>query len=69
MGEQITLTSSDGFQLSAYEAIPASDAKGCVVVIQEIFGVNQGLRDKCDWLLHCLIGSMPVLNLVTKRTT
>ena len=48
MGEQITLTSSDGFQLSAYEAIPASDAKGCVVVIQEIFGVNSHIREVCD---------------------
>lgn len=48
MGEHITLTSSDGFEFSAYEAKPATAAKGSVVVIQEIFGVNIHIREVCD---------------------
>lgn len=48
MGETIQLKASDGFELSAYEAKPAGDAKGCVVVIQEIFGVNIHIREVCD---------------------
>jgi carboxymethylenebutenolidase len=34
----------------AYVARPAGAAKAAVVVIQEIFGVNEGVRGKCDWL-------------------
>ena len=48
MGNNITLTAADGFELGAYEAIPAGDAKGAVVVIQEIFGVNQHIREVTD---------------------
>ena len=48
MGSQITLTSSDGFVLDAYEARPAGTAKGGVVVIQEIFGVNSHIRSVAD---------------------
>lgn len=29
---------------------PAGTPKGAVVVIQEIFGVNEGIRGKCAWL-------------------
>jgi carboxymethylenebutenolidase len=31
-------------------ARPAGPPKGAVVVIQEIFGVNEGIRGKADWL-------------------
>ncbi|MGI9323354.1 MAG: dienelactone hydrolase family protein [Pseudomonadales bacterium] len=48
MGETIKLTSADGFELSAYQAAPAGAQKGCVLVIQEIFGVNQHIREVCD---------------------
>ncbi len=48
MGEIITLTASDGHQLSAYKAEPTASPKGGVVVIQEIFGVNSHIRDVCD---------------------
>jgi carboxymethylenebutenolidase len=34
----------------AYVASPAVPARGAVVVIQEIFGVNEGVRGKADWL-------------------
>ena len=44
----ISLTAADGFQLSAYEAMPSDRVIGCVVVIQEIFGVNNHIREVCD---------------------
>lgn len=44
----ITLTASDGFELGAYRADPEGAPKGGIVVIQEIFGVNEGIRRKCD---------------------
>jgi carboxymethylenebutenolidase len=34
----------------AYVAKPAGTPRGAVVVIQEIFGVNAGVRGKADWL-------------------
>lgn len=48
MGSIIQLTASDGYVADAYLAEPAGDAKGSVVVIQEIFGVNAHIREVCD---------------------
>lgn len=48
MGHDITLTASDKFQLGAYRADPEGGARGAVVVIQEIFGVNHHIRAVCD---------------------
>lgn len=48
MGQNITLTASDGVSISAYKALPAGAPKGGVVVIQEIFGVNQHIREVAD---------------------
>jgi carboxymethylenebutenolidase len=50
VGQDITLTASDKFQLGAYRADPAAAPKGGVVVIQEIFGVNHHIRAVCDRL-------------------
>ncbi|MGJ5135926.1 dienelactone hydrolase family protein [Bradyrhizobium oligotrophicum] len=50
MGQDIKLTASDGFQLGAYRADPTGTAKGALVVIQEIFGVNHHIRNVCDRL-------------------
>jgi carboxymethylenebutenolidase len=50
MGQDITLTASDGFQLGGYRADPAAPGKGAIVVIQEIFGVNHHIRSICDRL-------------------
>ncbi|MGJ5196631.1 MULTISPECIES: dienelactone hydrolase family protein [unclassified Bradyrhizobium] len=50
MGQDIKLTASDGFQLGAYRADPTGSAKGALVVIQEIFGVNHHIRNVCDRL-------------------
>ena len=50
MGEEIIVPSKDGGSFSAYLAVPETTPAGAVVVIQEIFGVNEGIRGKCDWL-------------------
>jgi carboxymethylenebutenolidase len=50
MGEQIEIEALDGSgSFSAYLAKPATEDRApCIVVIQEIFGVNAGIRKKCD---------------------
>ena len=48
MGQFTELRSSDGFTFPAYVAQPAGKAKGAVVVIQEIFGVNSHIRSVAD---------------------
>jgi carboxymethylenebutenolidase len=48
MGERISLRAADGHTFSAYRALPATPARGGVVVIQEVFGVNAHIRDVCD---------------------
>ena len=45
MGRVIELLSTDGFQLDAYLAIPKGKPKGGVVVVQEIFGVNEHIKE------------------------
>jgi carboxymethylenebutenolidase len=45
----IDTLAGDG-SFAAYLAEPSGPARGAVVVIQEIFGVNQGIRRKCDSL-------------------
>jgi carboxymethylenebutenolidase len=48
MSEWVTLTASDGNVLQAYVARPAGEAIGALVVIQEIFGVNQSIQNVVD---------------------
>ncbi|MDC0068030.1 dienelactone hydrolase family protein [Gammaproteobacteria bacterium] len=48
MNNSIELTGADGFTFSAYLAKPTGKPKGRVVVIQEIFGVNNHIREVCD---------------------
>jgi len=50
MAQDVTLTSADGFRLGAARADPEGEVRGGVVVIQEIFGVNQHIRSICDRL-------------------
>lgn len=47
MGEDIRLKSAAG-EIGAYLARPAGAAKGGIVVVQEIFGVNQHIRKVTD---------------------
>jgi carboxymethylenebutenolidase len=44
----IRLTATDGHELDAYRAQPARGARGGVVVIEEIFGVNDHIRQVVD---------------------
>ena len=48
MGKNITLKASDGHEFSAYRADPTGTPKGCMIVIQEIFGVNDHIRSVAD---------------------
>ena len=48
MGKNIELSTTDGHTLDAYISEPASSSKGGIVVIQEIFGVNQHIRNVTD---------------------
>jgi carboxymethylenebutenolidase len=48
MGQFVNLTAEDGHRLEAYCADPAEKPKGGIVVVQEIFGVNEHIRAVCD---------------------
>jgi len=41
-------TLDGGGSFGAYQAEPQGTPRGAIVVIQEIFGVNEGIRRKCD---------------------
>lgn len=46
---EITIKATDGSEeFFAYVAYPAKTPAPAIIVIQEIFGVNKELRDKCD---------------------
>src|SRR5437660_12565977 len=44
-----TLKSFDDREFDAYVALPASGYGPGIVVLQEIFGVNEYMRTVCDW--------------------
>ena len=48
MGIQRQLRAVDGFTFGLYESLPEGSPKGAVVVIQEIFGVNNHIREVVD---------------------
>lgn len=52
MGETIHLTMPDGHALPCYHALPQGerpgDRKGGLVLVQEIFGVTEHIREMCD---------------------
>jgi carboxymethylenebutenolidase len=48
MGEWIQLKAADGHAFPTYVARPAGPARGAVVVLQEIFGVNSHIRAVAD---------------------
>jgi carboxymethylenebutenolidase len=48
MSEQVRLTAADGHQLDAYVARPQGKPIAGLVVVQEIFGVNQHIRSVAD---------------------
>lgn len=48
MGQMIELKAADGHSLSAYVAEPAGKPRGALVVVQEIFGVNNHIKRVAD---------------------
>ncbi|MDR2334021.1 MAG: dienelactone hydrolase family protein [Burkholderiaceae bacterium] len=48
MSTFVQLTSADGFSFPAYVARPEGEARGALVVLQEIFGVNSHIRSVAD---------------------
>jgi carboxymethylenebutenolidase len=48
MGAVVQLTADDGHVLDAYRAAPEGEAKAGLVLVQEIFGVNDHIRGLCD---------------------
>ena len=48
MGQLIELKTKDGKTIEAYRAEPAGKARGAVVVIQEIWGINKHIRSVAD---------------------
>ena len=49
MGSMISIATLDGSGcFNAYRSEPLGAPKGAIVVIQEIFGVNKGIRARCD---------------------
>jgi carboxymethylenebutenolidase len=47
-GEKVTLTAADGHRLAAYSVRPQSELVAGLVILQEIFGVNQHIREVCE---------------------
>jgi len=48
MGHFVQLRAADGFESQAYIAQPKTEPRGAIVVLQEIFGVNNHIRAICD---------------------
>jgi carboxymethylenebutenolidase len=48
MGEMTTLMARDGHEFNAYLAAPSGKPKGAIIVVQEIFGVNNHIRAVTD---------------------
>ena len=48
MGAVVRLTADDGRELDAYRAAPDGEARAGLVIVQEIFGVNDHIRGVCD---------------------
>ena len=68
MGTTIELTTSDGHKLSAYQAEPSGAARGGVLVIQEIFGLNAHIRAVADQyaeMIECFCRSVAAGKLET----
>jgi carboxymethylenebutenolidase len=58
----VTIKSFDGGEFDGYLALPAGGYGPGIVVLQEIFGVNQFLRDVADWYAaHGFVALVPDL--------
>ena len=48
MGEMIRITMADGLEMPCYHAMPTGARRGGLVLVQEIFGVTEHIRELCD---------------------
>lgn len=48
MGETITLTMTDGLAMPCYHVMPQGIRRGGLILVQEIFGVTDHIRELCD---------------------
>lgn len=48
MGAMERMTLSDGAEIAVYRAVPAGERRGGLVLVQEIFGVTEHIRELCD---------------------
>ena len=63
MSEMVSISTLDGdANFSAYVARPEGTPKAAILVIQEIFGVNPGIRNKCEsWAAEGYLAVAPDL--------
>ena len=62
MGDHVTLTAADGHELDAYVARPTGEPLAGLVIVQEIFGVNQHIRSVADgYARHGFLAVAPAL--------
>ena len=47
-GEWISLTMSDGHAMPCYHVAPEGERRGGLVLVQEIFGVTEHIREMCE---------------------
>jgi len=63
-----TIKSFDGGESDGYLSMPASGYGPGIVVLQEIFGVNQNMRGVADWYAaHGFVALCPDLFLRMER--
>lgn len=48
MGNRMMITMDDGFAMPVYHAQPEGERRGGLVLLQEIFGVTDHIRELCD---------------------
>ena len=48
MGKMIRMTMSDGAEIGVYHAEAVGERRGGLVLVQEIFGVTDHIRELCD---------------------
>jgi carboxymethylenebutenolidase len=48
MGQMIRMTMSDGAEIAVYQAEPEGERVGGLLLVQEIFGVTDHIRELCD---------------------
>lgn len=61
MGDNTTITAlNDEGNIPVFVAAPAEQVKAAIIVIPEIFGVNEGIRKKCeDWAAQGYLAVAP----------